>query len=57
MPPPKPVPSPVTTTVPTVPLNPLHPAELARITLPEGVLSAFGSIWVTGHHSQDGLSA
>ena len=47
-----PPPRPSRTTVPTVPLTPLRPAASARITLPEGVLSAFGSIWVTGHHSR-----
>jgi streptogramin lyase len=35
-----------------VPLTPLKPVESVRITLPEGVVSAFGSIWVTGHHSR-----
>ena len=49
---PKAPPAPETTSVPTVPITPLHAVQTARLTSPEGALAAFGSIWVSGHHSR-----
>jgi len=49
---PKPAPSPKATVVKVPPITPLDPKVSTRVTSPEGALSAFGSIWVTGHHSR-----